>query len=137
MSDQPENPAPAQEEQPKDAADAQETPAAEQQDTTPEGGAEEKKDSAGAEGGTEEKKEPADAEGGAEEKKEPAGAEGGAEEKKEGEQAQVTEQKEGISCSCNCGVKLLLESHNACLQERRLELRNQSPPSDPSLCGCK
>lgn len=124
MSDQPENPAPAQEEQPKDAADAQETPAAEQQDTTPEGGTEEKKESTGAEGG-------------AEEKKEPAGAEGGAEEKKEGEQAQVTEQKEGISCSCNCGVKLLLESHNACLQERRLELRSQSPPSDPSLCGCK
>ena len=120
MSDQAENPAPAQEEQPKDAADAQEKPAAEQQESAPEGG-------------TEEKKEPAGAEGGGEEKKEPAGAEGGGEEKKEGDDAEVTEQKEGILCMCTYEVKLLLERHNACMQERN-QLQNQRPPNDPSLC---
>ncbi len=119
MSDQAENPAPAQEEQPKDAADAQEKPAAEQQESAPEGG-------------TEEKKEPAEAEGGGEEKKEPAGAEGG-EEKKEGNEAEVTEQKEGILCTCTCEVKFLLEQHNTCMQERS-QLLNQRPPNDPSLC---
>ena len=132
MSDQAENPAPAQEEQPKDAADAQEKPAAEQQESAPEGGTEEKKEPAGAEGGGEEK-EPAGAEGGGEEKKEPAGAEGGGEEKKEGDDAEVTEQKEGILCMCTYEVKLLLERHNAYMQERN-QLQNQRPPNDPSLC---
>lgn len=107
MSDQAENPAPAQEEQPKDAADAQEKPAAEQQESAPEGGTEEKK--------------------------EPAGAEGGGEEKKEGDDAEVTEQKEGILCMCTYEVKLLLERHNACMQERN-QLQSQRPPNDPSLC---
>ena len=122
MSDQPETTAPVQEDQPKDAADAQQKTATEEQNAAPEGGVEEK--------------EPTGAEGGAEEKKEPAGAEGEtAEEKKEGEQAQVTEQKEGIPCTHTCEVRVLLEPCNVYLQERRQrELPNPSPRSDLSLC---